>query len=88
MKLLLQRKSLEEGVVCVCVCESDCTCCRLTQDVIFEQFPNEEFSALRTLDFPQCGLKIVDLSPVTAFDNLARYFICKYTNSKLLCYSV
>ena len=53
---------------------------RLTQDVIFEQFPNEEFGALRTLDFPQCGLKIVDLSPVTAFDNLARLVFLHITS--------
>lgn len=45
---------------------------RLTQDVIFEQFPTKEFSKIKILDFPQSGLKIVDLSPVDVFDNLVR----------------
>lgn len=45
---------------------------RLTQDLMFEKQPNADFSAVVTFDLPHSGLKNVDLSPVSVFDNLAR----------------
>lgn len=49
--------------------------CRLTQDLICEKHPDLPLSSLNTLDLVQCGLKTVDLSPVEAFDNLARQVV-------------
>ena len=46
---------------------------RLTQDIVFERHPDKQFSLLKTLDYTQCGIKHVDLSPVSHFDNLMRY---------------
>ena len=40
---------------------------------IYEKFQDQCFSQIKTLDFPNCGLKQVDLSPVKNFDNLFRY---------------
>ena len=45
---------------------------RLTQDSVYEKFPDSTFSSIKTLDFPNSGLKQVDLSPVKNFDNLLR----------------
>ena len=59
---------------------------RLTQDMVSEKYPDVHFSSLRTLDLLQCGLKSVDLTPVGAFDNLARLaslhlsFLCLKTD--------
>lgn len=46
---------------------------RLTQDIVFERHPDQQFSLLKTLDYTQCGIKHIDLSPVSNFDNLGRY---------------
>lgn len=61
---------------------------RLSQDLINEKYPDVKFCLLRTLDFLHCNLKTVDLSPVDAFDNLARFVYISFLdnlNITLLC---
>eukprot|EP00731_Ephydatia_muelleri_P010998 Em0005g1584a len=43
---------------------------RLNQDMVLEQLHNVPFSSLKKMDFPNCSLKHVDLSPVDSFSNL------------------
>ncbi|KAL5493183.1 hypothetical protein EMCRGX_G014321 [Ephydatia muelleri] len=43
---------------------------RLNQDMVLEQLNNVPFSSLKKMDFPNCSLKHVDLSPVDSFSNL------------------
>ena len=45
---------------------------RLTQDFIFQKYPNLQCNEVVKLDLPNCGLKHVDLTPVQSFNNLAR----------------
>lgn len=45
---------------------------RLTQDFVFQKHPSLPFKDMLKLDLPNCGLKHVDLSPVSAFSNLSR----------------
>uniref|UniRef100_A0A1X7SSI6 U2A'/phosphoprotein 32 family A C-terminal domain-containing protein n=1 Tax=Amphimedon queenslandica TaxID=400682 RepID=A0A1X7SSI6_AMPQE len=43
---------------------------RLSQDLVYEKCHSNDFNAIKKLDFVQCGLKHVDLSPVSSLDNL------------------
>jgi Leucine-rich repeat (LRR) protein len=43
---------------------------RLSQDVVYEQYPTQTFESIRKMDFIQFNLKYVDLAPVSNFDNL------------------
>lgn len=43
---------------------------RLNQDMVLEQLNDVPFSSLKKMDFPNCSLKHVDLSPVESFNNL------------------
>ena len=45
---------------------------RLSQDLVYEKCHSNDFNAIKKLDFVQCGLKHVDLSPVSSLDNLVR----------------
>lgn len=44
---------------------------QLTQDFVFQKHPSLPFKDMLKLDLPNCGLKHVDLSPVSAFSNLS-----------------
>ncbi len=46
---------------------------RLCQDLLFERHSDAtELSSFRELDVTHAGIKVVDLSPVVALNNLAR----------------
>ena len=56
----------------MCIVCTSCVC-RLTQDFVFQKYPSLLFKDMLKLDLPNCGLKHVDLRPVSSFNNLSRY---------------
>lgn len=54
---------------------------RLTQDFVFQKYPSLLFKDMLKLDLPNCGLKHVDLSPVSSFHNLSRYVLSEVSQS-------
>ena len=46
---------------------------RLTQDVIYEEYPDMELSDTRTLTLSNSAIKSVDLTPLDVMNNLVRY---------------
>ena len=61
---------------------------RLNQDMVLEQLHNVPFSSLKKMDFPNCSLKHVDLSPVDSFSNLLRYSSCEGVARSLYVYTI
>lgn len=60
---------------------------RLCQDLVYERHPDTtDLSTIKELDVTHAGIKVIDLSPVVALDNLARWVWLKMCSLGAIIY--